>query len=81
MRVFTLDENYSIVCEFKDTRNGFKHIASLVKNGSDIYETKICYLNRTWERFEYETILLEVISENFKGEEKQKYIDVIKKER
>ena len=78
MKIFALGKNYTIVCNTKDTRNGFKHTASLCgKSGSSFYETKICYLNRTWERFTYETVLKKTIEENFKNKEKEKYLKII----
>jgi hypothetical protein len=78
MKIFTLDEKYSVVCNTKDTRNGFKHVATIHKNGLSVYETKECYLNRTWERFEYETVLVKAI-ENFFGEpELTKFLNIIK---
>jgi hypothetical protein len=81
MRIFTLSKDYSVVCNFKSTRSGFKHEASLHKNGLSIYQTKICYLNRTWEAYEYESILHKVIDENFTGAEKQNFLEVIKNEK
>jgi hypothetical protein len=39
---------------------------------------KACYYNRTWERFEYETVILQVINANFTGKEKQKFLNVVK---
>lgn len=78
MKIFTLSKIYSIVCETKKTRNGFKHTAKLCRNGNSIYETKICYLNRTWERFEYDSVLEKIINMYFKDREKKKYLKVIK---
>jgi hypothetical protein len=77
MKIFTLNGEYSIVCNFVSTRNGFKHTASLCKGGNPVYQTKICYINRTWETFEYASILAKVISENFNGAEKQKFLEVL----
>lgn len=78
MRIFTLSKEYSVVCNSKDTRNGFKHEATLHKNGFSIYQTKICYLNRTWEAYEYESILHKVIDANFEGAEHKEYMDAVK---
>ena len=78
MKIFRLDNNYNVVCNWKNTRNGFKHTANLCKNGFSIYETTICYFNRTWERFEYETILLEVIDNYFENDEQKKYKKIVK---
>ena len=80
MRIINLDNQYSIVCNTKNTRNGFKHVATLHSNGFGVSSTKICYLNRTWERFTYESIAVKMISEHFEGAEKEKYLDVISKE-
>jgi hypothetical protein len=79
MRNFKLDDVYSIVCESKDTRNGFKHVATLLKNGVSIYDTKIRYLNRTWERFQYESVLLKVVDDFIAQCDRTKYRDVISK--
>jgi hypothetical protein len=79
MRIFDLNNQYRIVCDWQKTSNGFKHIATLLhKNGCDIAKTKICYLNRTWERFEYESILTKIIEDNFKDKELIKFLEVIK---
>ena len=78
MRNFNLDNQYTVLCDNKDTKNGFKHVATIFKNGIEQDNTKICYLNRTWESFEYESILKKIVNQYFEESEKQKYIDVIK---
>jgi hypothetical protein len=82
MRVFTLNKIYSISCEFEQTRQGFRHVATLLKNGYNNgfgRETKVNYLNRTWECFEFETVLKRCIEDNFEGAEQKKFINKIKK--
>lgn len=62
MQVFTVNDNYSIVCRASDTRNGFKHTATLLRNGQETgISVKICYLNRTWEQYTYESVLKKVL--------------------
>jgi len=78
MKIFNLDGVYNVVCNTADTRNGFKHVATLCKNGMSFATSKICYLNRTWECFEYESILHQIIKENFTGVERENYIAVVK---
>ena len=78
MKIFNLDNTYNIVCDWKNTRNGFKHTANLCKNGFSVYQTKVCYVNRTWECFEYETILLKVIDNYFENDENEKYKKIVK---
>jgi hypothetical protein len=61
MRIYTTTEHgraLQIVCESADTRNGFKHVCTIQSPNGYIYaKTKICYLNRTWERFTYESVI------------------------
>jgi hypothetical protein len=64
MRIFDLGGGYSVVCNSESTRSGFRHLATLCLNGQEIDKAKICYLNRTWERFEFESVLNKVISQN-----------------
>lgn len=64
MRIFKINEEYQVVCEWVKTRTAFKHTANLIRNGREVDETKICYLNRTWERFEYESVLVKILEKN-----------------
>jgi len=79
MRIFTLDKNYSIVCNSESTRSGFRHIAVLHNGGYELARAKTCYYNRTWESFEYESVLNKIIEDNFSGKEKIKFLEVVKK--
>lgn len=57
MKTFNINPEISITCEYKDTRSGFKHTAKLYTNGHYTTEVKVCYINRTWEAFEFDTVL------------------------
>jgi len=70
MRMFKLNDVYSVVCNSESTRNGFRHIAVLMKNGYEIGKAKCSYINRTWESYDFETVILKLIDANFEGEEK-----------
>lgn len=79
VRIFKLDEEYSVVCNWKKTRIAFKHTASLLRNGYErVDETKICYQNRTWESYEYESVIEKLLDQHFTGEQKTKYLAVCK---
>jgi len=78
MKIFHLDKEYNIVCNWEKTRYGFRHIGNLCKNGFSIAKDKICYYNRTWESFEYESILIKIIEANFEGKQKEKFLKIIK---
>lgn len=58
MRIFKINKNLSIVCDSVSTRSGFKHTAILMNGGyQTVFEAKVCYQNRTWERYQFETVL------------------------
>lgn len=72
MKTFKINNNLEIVCEHKKTRNGFKHEAKLLNNGHKIAMTKICYLNRTWESFEFESVINKLLDKTKILTDKQK---------
>ena len=74
MRIFNLDNEYNIVCNSQSTRYGFRHLATLHKNGFEIAKAKCLYYNRTWESYEFESVILKIIDENFSGQEREKFI-------
>ena len=57
MQTFKINKNLEVVCEWKKTRTAFKHEAILLRDGREVEKVKICYLNRTWERFEFDSVL------------------------
>ena len=61
MQIFKIKKGVEIVCEWKKTRIAFKHVATLLVNGREIDEVKICYQNRTWERYTYESVLRKLL--------------------
>lgn len=48
-------------CYTTDTRSGFCHTAHYVGWDYEINDTKVSYYNRTWECFEYESVLKRAI--------------------
>ena len=49
---------YEFENEYGGTRNGFYHKTILKdKNGNEIAENKINYLNRTWESYTFRTVM------------------------
>jgi len=57
MKIYNITKQLTAICEYHKTRNGFKHTATLSRNGYEYESVKCCYLNRTWERYQYETVL------------------------
>ena len=70
--------NYSIINESKITRNGFKHESTLYKKVKktnisfsqfefvELEKAKVFYINRTWERFQFESVMKKLITNHFK---------------
>ena len=80
MRLFKLSDTYTVVCKYGNTRNGFKHTATLLKNGYEVSKTKICYLNRTWEKYTFQSVLQKIIEKNFSAGEKEIYLAIIEEQ-
>jgi hypothetical protein len=74
-REFNLGNGIIVKCDYKKTRSGFKHIAELYKDNILLTECKICYLNRTWESYNFQSVLLKAIEKTaeFSKAEKEKY--------
>lgn len=73
MKIFKINEKYEIVCESERTRYGFRHLATMFRNGVDIADAKCCYYNRTWERYEFQSVILNVIKKADLSEEERKF--------
>lgn len=54
---------YTAICETKNTRNGFAHVCTLIspETNESIRTQRANYQNRTWESFEYETCLKNLV--------------------
>lgn len=57
MQIFTYNDDLFVVCESGNTRHGFKHTATVIYKGCVCDIEKCFYYNRTWERFQYESVL------------------------
>lgn len=67
MKIFKINKEIEVVCRSERTRNGFRHLATLLIDGSERQNGKCCYLNRTWERYEFQSVLYEVVNKAFKN--------------
>jgi hypothetical protein len=61
MKTFKITEKIKVDCESQKTRSGFRHLATLFIDGRKNTIAKCCYLNRTWERYEFQSVLSKVI--------------------
>ena len=64
-------------CYTTDTRCGFCHTAHYVGWEYNLTDTKASYYNRTWERFEYESVLKRAIDKLPENVRQQVYDQII----
>ena len=57
MKIFNINRNIQIVCRSEKTSYGFRHLAELVVKDNVVCGAKCCYYNRTWECYEFESVL------------------------
>ena len=71
---FKINDKITVVARYEKTRNGFRHIADLYVNGAYVDSAKVTYLNRTWESYDFQTVLQKVIenTSQLSNEEKKK---------
>lgn len=59
---FTVNgEKIYFFCSTTDTKNGFCHHVYTSGGGKDYEHSRVSYYNRTWESYEYETVLLHAV--------------------
>jgi hypothetical protein len=56
-KTFKVNDNIEIECKRQNTNYGFRHVATLFKNDHELKTVKCRYYNRTWESFEYESVI------------------------
>lgn len=64
MQIFKIshnDKEYEFVCNWGNTRNGFKHTCNLFINDRLKGNATCHYLNRTWECYEYQSVMLRAV--------------------
>ena len=71
-RIFKISEKIEVVCRSESTRSGFRHLATLFIDGKEDVKTKCCYLNRTWERFEFQSVLFKAIEKSSLSDKEKK---------
>lgn len=77
--------NYSIikfnewdfVNHYWETSNAWGHECHLLKNGSEISMARARYYNRTWEKYTYQSVMLEAVC-NARKEHLDHYIEAYK---
>jgi hypothetical protein len=65
MHTIQLDPEHSVITYSEGTRNGFRHVAILMHNGYEQEKASVSYLNRTWESYEFQTVLNRLFEKAF----------------
>ena len=65
MDSFRLNAQYNIYCRSEKTRYGFRHLAELCLGGCVVEKSKACYYNRTWESYEYQSVIHALLQKYF----------------
>lgn len=55
-------DNYTFVCNSRNTRSGFAHDCTLYEGDYEIATATCHYINRTWECYRYQTVMLKAIN-------------------
>lgn len=64
MKIFKYEENghkLELVCSHRNTRGGFAHDCTLLVDDRDECSRSRHYVNRTWERYAYQSVILHVL--------------------
>jgi hypothetical protein len=79
---FKIDDHISIVARYGDSRDGFNHFATLYIDGVEMGTTKAHYINRTWESYEYQSVMQDLVNKNksLTPEQKAKAQEYLKKD-
>lgn len=61
MKSFKLNNRMRIIAKSEKTRTGFRHRATLMVDSRSVDEATVNYQNRTWESYEYESVINKLI--------------------
>ena len=75
MKTLKVDDRIEVVCQHVNTRSGFRHEATLIVGGTEVDKTKVCYQNRTWEAYEFDTVIEKLLekADMLTAEEKENF--------
>lgn len=78
---FPINKEYEIIAHWEKTSRGFRHVVRLMKNGQEVDKATANYLNRTWERFNYESAISSLLQKTnlMTDKERKDYLDALSK--
>lgn len=66
MKIFTYEldgQEITLVCDSRNTRNGFAHDCTFLLNGYEENRASAHYLNRTWESYTFQSVILKAVGD------------------
>lgn len=66
MKIFTYEQDgreITLVCDSRATRNGFAHDCAFLLDGREENRASCHYLNRTWESYTFQSVILKALGE------------------
>ena len=57
-----ITNDFYIVCKSFSNSRSWGHIAIAYYKGQEVASSRIAYQNRTWERYQYESVMLKLIN-------------------
>lgn len=77
-KFFHVSKVHTIVCRCESTRYGFRHLATLLGKYSEVIsKTKCCYYNRTWESYEFQSVIHSLLFKVFNKQTAKRYMKKI----
>ncbi|HUS51173.1 MAG TPA: hypothetical protein VMZ91_13480 [Candidatus Paceibacterota bacterium] len=61
---FKINDKIEIVCKWEKARDGFRHRATLFINGQEKESTTTHYINRTWESYEFQSVMQKLVDKS-----------------
>jgi hypothetical protein len=80
-KTFVLDDETRISCGYQKTNYGFRHLAVVRRGFYEKGKAKVCYYNRTWESYEYQTVVHKAIRNTFPKDAAEKHIAAIEEKK
>jgi hypothetical protein len=66
-KVFPVKEGLDVIAKYEDAHDGFNHVAKLMLDGEEIASAKAHYINRTWESYEFESVIDDLLNKAVKN--------------
>lgn len=62
------NQNFEFICEYWENRNAWGHKATLLGTNKN---TKIRYYNRTWEKYRFQSVMIQLVYELIASEQQR----------